>query len=145
MKTLRFFGMMLTAVMMAFSMVACGSDDGDGGASYTGQWAYDDGSNEVIVLNLSTNSGTIVYYEITGQHSVNKESIAFNLSVSGNNFTITPKGIDEIEAFSGTWSVSGNTLTIKASGQSSSITFTRPSAELKADISDWDKYANNVQ
>ena len=142
MKKLINWAMMALMMLSASTVVtACGDDSDDSGASYTGQWIYDDGSNEVVALNLSTASGTLTEYEILGQHSVRKATVPFTLTVTGNRFTIEIPAEYDGDTLSGTWTVSGNTLTISFEGKT--IAFKRPTSEQKADMADWDKYATS--
>lgn len=115
MKTLRFFGMMLMTMLLAFNFTACGDDDDDkskdggGSADYVGIWIAVDQSDRMEVIELKTNSWQNAIYKFSNSsQSYVKRSYSGSLSVSGNAITIT----GDAPFKTATYSISGNTMTI---------------------------------
>lgn len=117
MKTLRLFGMMLMTVLMAFNMAACGDDDeedgnGNGGSSnYVGIWIESDTDERMDVVTLKTSSWQTDNYR-SNNGEVTKRTSTGPMTVNGNQITISGAPFE-----SGTYSISGNTMTIKAKSQ----------------------------
>jgi hypothetical protein len=113
MKTLRFFGMMLMAVLMSFSMTACGDDDDDdskdggGTPDYVGTWVITDTRERMQVMTLKTNEWETDIYKIRDNNEYKKEHEKGSLSVSGNKLTLTNAPFK-----TATYSISGNSMTI---------------------------------
>lgn len=119
MKTLKYFGMMMLTMMMAFSMASCGSDkdkddEGGGGgssSSIVGSWYVveeDTGVTSYTIMNYKSN-GTLVVTVVFGYEGEwYKSSQSGTYKVSGNQVTINIAG----DTGSGTWSVSGNKLIV---------------------------------
>ena len=155
MKTLRFFGMMLMAVMVSFSMTACGDDDDDdegggggfGGGSYAGEWVVENDNfpnypSEIAVLKLTSNTWTVRYYHAEDAQNIYKSPASGKLSVSGSTMKVSGEGVDFSE---GTWSVTGNTMKLTyvddEDGKKYTDTYTRLTSEQSKVLAAWDKVA----
>lgn len=155
MKTLRFFGMMLMAVMVSFSMTACGDDDDDeegggggfGGGSYAGEWVVENDNfpnypSEIGVLTLTSNTWTVRYYYAEDAQNIHKFSASGKLSVSGSTMKVSGEDLRFAE---GTWSVTGNTMKLTyvddEDGKKYTDTYTRLTSEQSKILAAWDKIA----
>ena len=149
MKTLKYLGMMLTAVVLSFSMSACGgdsSDDGDGG-SIMGEWVTVEGSStwmDIIVMNIQSGSYKETIYSVEGEalntddpfvEKVYKETRSGSCKIEGSKLILN--GDDE---FSYTLSSSGKTAYIKDK-KGETHTCQRMTSELRSYINEIDKEA----
>lgn len=156
MKTIRLFGMMLMAVLLSFSMTACGDDDDDddsgfgGGSSYKGDWVVEKSRNfpsypsEIIVLTLNSNTWKIRSYSAQSAQEIYKYVASGTLSVSGSKVKVIG-GDSDVNGAEGNWSVSGNTLTItyNENGKQKKETYQRLTSEESKIIATWDKVAKD--
>ena len=126
MKTLRFFGMMLMTMVVAFGFTACGDDDDDNGkdkTDYVGVWISADTESrvEATIFDKSTWED-VIYSANDGKWT--KLANSGTLSVNGNVMTFSGNGATS----TATYSVSGNTITIiknTPNGQVEPLTMTR--------------------
>ena len=148
MKTIKFFGMMLMAMILAFGVTACGSDDDEGG-SYVGTWVtYADGDinsgrAEIGILTLTSNTWMMINYEVNGDN-VYKHVNSGNMKVSGNRIEVY--GVDDFN--DATWSVSNNVLTfsyVNERGKSKTEKYTRITSEQQRLINELDKLAQSYK
>ena len=106
MKTIRFFGMMLMAVLMAFNLSACGDDD-DQPASIVGtKWyAANDIDGQIVSYTIfSFNQGGVLNVEhliLEGQEWYKGLSHTYNYTVSGNKLSVVYKEGEHTETY--TW------------------------------------------
>ena len=143
MKTLRFFGMMLMTMLMAFNFTACGDDNDDkskdGGGSapdYVGTWVDTDTKERMSVIILKTNSYQNVQYRFSqSTQKIKKEDVKGDMTVSGNVITLTGKAPFEVA----TYSISGNTMTITPQqSKEGTITLTRATETQLATFAAWE-------
>lgn len=149
MKTLRFFGMMLMAVVLSFGMSACGSDDdGGGSSSIVGEW---------VTVQSSSNYMDIVIINIQGGGTYRTTIY----TMEGSNMNTEDPTVEHVYKYtaSGTYKLDGNkiitdgsteaTYTLSSSGQTLYIkdvkgeqfAYQRMNAELRAYIAEIDKVA----
>lgn len=145
MKTLRFFGMMLMTMLMAFNFTACGDDNddkskdgaGSGGADYVGIWIAVDRSDRMEVLTLKANSWQNDIYKRRDNGEFKKETVSGALSVSGNKITISGNAPFQTAIYS----ISGNTMTITPEQETQDmehITMTRATEDQIKKIAAWE-------
>ena len=99
MKTLRFIGMAIVAIIMSVNFVACSDDDDD---------------NPIVGTFNADGSG--IWQEFKDNKQTDSES--FKYSVDGDKITFT--WTDEV--YTSTFSISGNRLTIKDNEDSETYT-----------------------
>ena len=143
MKTLKWLGSVLLAMVMAFGMVACGGDDenenggGNGATGWEGDWlvmATSDFVNypayiQVLTLDRATGRFYSTYY-YTEDGELVGGSIAYgSLTVNEGNSTMTMNGV------TGEYRVDGNEITFF--GDFTSVTYRRLNAEQKAIFAKW--------
>lgn len=112
MKTLKFYGVMLMTMVVAFGFTACGDDDDDNAKNdtdYVGIWIIQDTEWAVEATTLNKSSWeNVKYWSEDGRWK--KKEHSGSLSVNGNTFTIN----GDAPFHTATFSISGNTMTITA-------------------------------
>ncbi len=108
MKTFRFFGIVLTAVALAFSLSACGDDDDDDEiASLVGTKWYsaNDVNGQILSYSIMCfNQGGVLDMEhlvISDGKWYKGLSHSYSYSLNGNQVTITMNGISRTETWDG--------------------------------------------
>ena len=115
MKTLRFIGMALVAIIMSVNFVAC-SDDDDNPIVGTWRSEVDNyGYSDSYTFNAD---GSGIWQEFKDGKQIDSES--FKYSLDGDKITFT---WSDGETYTSTFSISGNRLTIK--DNSDSVTYTK--------------------
>lgn len=148
MKTLKWFGSVLLAMVMAFGMVACGGDDendnggGSGATGWEGDWlimATSDFVNypayiQVLTLDRATGRFYSTYY-FTEDGEFVGGSIAYgSLTVNEQNSTMTINGV------TGEYEVDGDEITF-FTGYNTSYSYRRLNAEQRAIFAKWAEMA----
>ena len=147
---MKFYFAVLMAAVMSLSLTACGDDDdkSNGGGtnpSYIGQWIDDDTDTKFSYLELAANTWTRVEYRIHSDYyngietrQVTKEVSSGGLSVNGNQIILAGS---DAPSNTGTYTVSGNTLTVTftVNGQAENFSFRRIStADDAAKLAGWE-------
>ena len=115
MKTLRFIGMALVAIIMSVNFVACGDDDDDNPIVGTWRSEVDNyGYSDSFTFNTD---GSGIWQEFKGDKQTDSDS--FKYSVDGDKITFT---WTDGEIYTSTFSISGNRLTIKDNEDSETYT-----------------------
>ena len=140
MKTLRFIGMAILAVIMSISFVACSSDDNDETEKdnfvsiiTNGAWAQD-GDNDIISISKD---GTGFMFENAAFYNSNTKT-GYSFSWVYNNNTITIKTAGYYENGNKTESYSDTDKWIVTSYSNSKIVLTNANDE--SDIWTWKRY-----
>ena len=118
MKTLRFIGIALVAIIMSVNFVACSDDDDDN--PIVGTWrgeVVDDGKGYSDSYTFNAD-GSGIWQEFKDGKQIDSES--FKYSLDGDKITFT---WSDGETYTSTFSISGNRLTIK--DNSDSVTYTK--------------------
>lgn len=136
--------MMFMAAVMTFGLAACGGDsNNDGGGSgsapdYVGLWVIKDTRSTFTYIELTTSTWKNVNYRLdSGTGKVRKEISSGSLSVNGNQITLGGNA----PASNATYSISGNTMTVKfvQNGGTETETMNRiSSADAAAKIAAWE-------
>ena len=122
MKTIRFFGMMLMTMVVAFGFTACDDDNGKDKTDYVGVWMSEDTDSFVEATTFDNSTWEdVIYSSKDGKWS--KVVSSGTLSVNGNTMTLSGNGA----SYTTTYSVSGNTITLKktSDSQAKPVTMTR--------------------
>ncbi|MBC5606890.1 DUF5640 domain-containing protein [Bacteroides difficilis] len=114
MKTLRFIGMAIVAIIMSVNFVACSDDDDDN--PIVGTWRSEVSNNSYDSFTFNTDgSGIWQAYRDNRQ----TDSDTFKYSIDGDKITFTWA---DGEIYTSTFSISGNRLTIKDNEDSETYT-----------------------
>ena len=144
MKTLRFFGMMLMAVLMSFSMTACGDDDDDDsseggstGGSYVGTWVISDNDYKFEYVEITANTFNDIQYRIENNR-VTRKSHPGKIAVSGDKIVVTEGEAPFKEA---TYKVENNVLSVAYTykGETEKMEMSKISAEQQAKLKGWEE------
>ena len=115
MKTLRFIGMAIVAIIMSVNFVACGDDDDDN--PIVGTWRSEVDSYGYSDSFTFNTDGSGIWQEFKGDKQTDSDS--FKYSVDGDKITFT---WTDGEIYTSTFSISGNRLTIKDNEDSETYT-----------------------
>lgn len=140
MKTLKFIGMAILAVIMSISFVACSSDDNDENEKdhfvsiiTNGAWSQD-GDNDII--SISKDGTGFMFENSTSYNSNTKTGYSFSWVYSNNTITIKTTGY--YENGNKTESYSDTDKWIVTSYSKSKIVLTN--ADDESDIWTWKRY-----
>ena len=89
MKTLRFIGMAIVAIIMSVNFAACSDDDEEGNNGnnpLVGTWIDDDGSYEAIIWKFNAD-GTGIEQLTEGGQPTDTYSFTYTYDASGNRTT----------------------------------------------------------
>ena len=122
MKTLRFIGMAIVAIIMSVNFVACSDDDDDNPIVGTWRSEVDNyGYSDSYTFNAD---GSGIWQEFKDNKQTDSESFKYSVesgdgvTVDGDKITFT--WTDEV--YTSTFSISGNRLTIKDNEDSETYT-----------------------
>ena len=114
MKTLRFIGMAVVAIIMSVNFVACSDDDDDN--PIVGTWRSEVSNNSYDSFTFNTD-GSGIWQEYRNNNQIDSDT--FKYSIDGDKITFTWA---DGEIYTSTFSISDSRLTIKDGEDSETYT-----------------------